>query len=78
MNSQWVEQEVETALAKERELNRPVLFPIRTDDEVMPIRTGWPALVTNSRHIGDFKNWKDHDAYKKSFGRLLRDLKTSE
>ena len=76
--SQWVEQEVETALARERELNRPVLFPIRTDDEIMTIRTGWPALVRNSRHIGDFRPWKDHDSYQKSSARLLRDLKTSE
>src|SRR6266702_3427402 len=29
--SQWVEQEVETALAKERRENRTVLFPIRLD-----------------------------------------------
>jgi hypothetical protein len=24
--------------------------------------------------IGDFTRWKDHDAYKQSFGRVLRDL----
>lgn len=76
--SQWVEQEVETALAKERELRRSVLFPIRTDDVVLSIKTGWPALVKNSRHIGDFSRWKEHDAYQNSFARLLRDLKTSE
>jgi len=78
INSQWVEQEVETALAKERELNGPVLFPIRTDDAVMSIKTGWPALVKNSRHIGDFEKWKDDDAYQKSFDRLLRGLMTIE
>ena len=27
------------------------------------------------RHIGDFHAWKDHDEYRKSFERLLRDLK---
>ena len=26
-------------------------------------------------HIGDFRQWKDHDAYQKAFQRLLRDLK---
>jgi hypothetical protein len=25
--------------------------------------------------IPDFSNWKDHDAYKKAFDRLARDLK---
>jgi hypothetical protein len=24
--------------------------------------------------IGDFQHWKDHDAYKRSFERVLRDL----
>ena len=27
------------------------------------------------RHILDFSNWKDHDAYQVAFDRLLRDLK---
>jgi hypothetical protein len=72
--SQWIEQEVETALAKEREQNRIVLFPIRLDDAVMRISTGWPALIRNTRLIGDFTKWKDHDSCKKAFDRLLRDL----
>jgi uncharacterized protein YjbI with pentapeptide repeats len=73
--SQWVEQEVETALEKEREHGRTVLFPIRLDDAVMEIKTGWPALIKNTRNIGDFSQWKDHDSYQKAFNRLLRDLK---
>jgi hypothetical protein len=28
-----------------------------------------------TRHIGDFRAWKDHDQYQKSSERLLRDLK---
>jgi hypothetical protein len=52
-----------------------VLFSIRLDDTVMDIKTGWPADIKRTRHIGDFKEWKDHDAYKKSFARLLKDLK---
>jgi hypothetical protein len=27
------------------------------------------------RHAGDFRQWKQHDAYQKAFDRLLRDLK---
>ena len=75
VSSQWVEQEVETALAKERKENRTVLFPIRLDKTVMDIEGGWPALIRNTRNIGDFTRWKRHDAYQKALDRLLRDLK---
>jgi hypothetical protein len=76
VSSQWVEQEVETALAKEREqVGRTVLFPIRIDDSVMESRAGWPALLRNTRNVGDFTRWKEHDSYQTAFERLLRDLK---
>lgn len=77
VNSQWVEQEFETALRKERQQNSTVLFPVRLDETVMNIEVGWPALVKDTHHIGNFTNWKDHDAYKKAFERLMRDLKAS-
>lgn len=76
--SQWVEQEVETALARERKEERTVLFPIRVDNAVMKIESGWPTLIKNTRNIGDFTQWKDHDSYQKAFDRLLRDLKAEE
>jgi len=73
--SEWVEQEVETALARERHEKRTVLFPIRVDDTVMQSDAGWPAFIRNTRNIGDFRNWKNHDIYRKALERLLRDLK---
>jgi len=78
ITSDWVEQEVETALDRERQEKRTVLFPIRLDDAVMEIDVGWPALIRNTRHIGDFGHWKDHDEYQQAFGRLLRDLKAED
>lgn len=76
ISSQWVEQEVETALARERELGgKTVLFPIRIDKAVMESNTGWPALLRNTRNVGDFTRWKEHDYYQKAFERLLKDLK---
>jgi uncharacterized protein YjbI with pentapeptide repeats len=78
VKSQWVQQEVETALAKEREQGRTVLFPIRLDDAVMQVSTGWPAYLKNIRNIGDFTRWKDHDSYQKAFERLLLDLRAEE
>jgi uncharacterized protein YjbI with pentapeptide repeats len=76
VSSQWVEQEVETALSREREPGgKIVLFPVRIDDAVMESKAGWPALLKNTRNVGDFTDWKDHDSYRRAFDRLLRDLK---
>lgn len=74
INSQWVEQEVETALAKERKKKLTMLFPIRLDDKVMKARSGWAKYIRNTRNIGDFSNWTQEDAYLESFNRLLHDL----
>jgi uncharacterized protein YjbI with pentapeptide repeats len=76
--SQWVEQEVETALARERQQGTTILFPVRIDNTVMTLETGWPALIRNTRNIGDFRRWKTHDVYQKAFDRLLRDLKAAD
>jgi len=78
VGSDWVEKEVETAMEREREQKRTMLFPIRLDDAVMKIKTGWPADIRRQRHIVDFTTWKDHDAYQKAFDRLLRDLKAAK
>jgi uncharacterized protein YjbI with pentapeptide repeats len=71
----WVTKEVDEALEKERREKRTVLFPIRLDDAVMETNEAWAADIRRTRHIGDFRDWKNHDAYKKALDRLLRDLK---
>lgn len=79
VTSDWVEHEVETALARESQDKRTILFPIRLDDAILgrtPI--GWPALVQHGRNIGDFSQWADPQAYQVAFKRLLRDLKKAE
>jgi hypothetical protein len=75
VKSRWVQKEVETAFEKEGKENRIVLFPIRIDEAVMQSAVGWAADIRRQRHIGDFRQWKDHDAYQQAFNRLLRDLK---
>jgi hypothetical protein len=73
--SNWVEHEVEMALAKEHREKRTVLFPVRLDTAILEREyDGWPALVRHERHIGDFTHWKNHDSYQQAFERLLRDL----
>lgn len=75
VQSAWVEKEVETAFEKESLQNRLVLFPIRLDDTVMLTSQAWAADIRRTRHIGDFRDWKNHDDYQKALSRLLRDLK---
>jgi hypothetical protein len=74
VSSAWVEKEVETALEREAEQGRIMLFPVRIDDAVMKVKTGWAADVKRIRHIGDFTDWKNTDSYRKALDRLLRDL----
>jgi hypothetical protein len=77
MQSEWVGDEVEAAIEEEKESDRLVLFPIRLDDAVLNTREDWAAKIKRRRHIGDFSNWKDENAYQKAFERLLRDLKAT-
>jgi len=74
IGSEWVEDEVTTAFEEERKRGKTVLFPVRVDDAIFSTHESWAAKV-RQRHIGEFSNWKDHDAYKRAFDRLLRDLK---
>lgn len=79
MARRWVEREIEIALGLEREQGGTlVLYPVRQDNAVMKIKSGWPALIQNTRHIGDFSNWKDPTAYRRAFEQLLKDLKAEK
>ena len=73
INSDWVEDEVTAGFEEERKRGEEVLFPIRLDDAVMKTTEAWAAKL-RARLIGDFRQWKDHDAYQQGFQRMLRDL----
>ena len=75
IESDWVEKEVETAFEEESRRKETVLFPIRLDNTVMQTDEAWAADIRRTRNIGDFRDWKKHDAYQKAFERLIRDLK---
>ena len=75
VKSKWVKYEVEKALDLEIERDKTVLFPVRVDDCVMDSDEGWANEIKQTRQIGDFTNWKNHDAYSAAFERLLRALK---
>lgn len=79
IDSDWVEHEVNRALAEKERRGQLVLFPIRLDDAVMKTEFGWAKKIREApkptgRHIGNFSRWKDHDPYQTAFERLLRDL----
>jgi uncharacterized protein YjbI with pentapeptide repeats len=74
IESDWVEDEVQKAFAEERDRKEVVLFPVRVDDAVMETPEPWARKLRDQRNVGDFRRWKDHDAYKQSLARVLRDL----
>jgi hypothetical protein len=74
IKSDWVEDEVKAAYEEERKRRQTVLFPIRLDDVVLETNEAWAAKLRADRNIGDFRRWKDHDAYKQTFERIVRDL----
>jgi hypothetical protein len=40
-----------------------VLFPVRIDETVMTTAEPWAVKLRDQRHIGDFRRWKNRDAY---------------
>jgi hypothetical protein len=78
IESDWVEDEVTKALAEEKSRNQLVLLPIRLDDTVMKTTEAWASKLRDNRNIGDFRRWKDHDAYEKALERVFRDLKVAQ
>ena len=66
------------AFAEERTRKRLVLFPVRLDDAVLETTEPWAGKLRDNRSIGDFRRWKDHDAYAKALERVLRDLKATQ
>ena len=57
---------VQVQLEEERQRDSVVLFPVRVDDAVKETKEEWAAKLRRSRNIGDFRRWKDHDAYQKA------------
>src|SRR4051812_25416946 len=73
--SDWVEDEVTKAYAEERDRGMVILFPVRIDDTVFASPEAWARKLRDGRNIGDFRRWKEHDAYQEALARVLRDLR---
>lgn len=76
VRSAWVSREVRMAL-KEEISGQRVLFPLRLDNAVMETTAQWAYDIKETRNIGDFTRWKEHDAYKATLDRVLRDLRAA-
>ncbi|HEX6292948.1 MAG TPA: toll/interleukin-1 receptor domain-containing protein [Herpetosiphonaceae bacterium] len=76
--SPWVKYEVDLACTCEAGEGRTMLYPLRLDDAVLTTAQDWAVMLRKGRHIGDFRQWKDHNAYQAMFARLLRDLKAEQ
>jgi hypothetical protein len=74
IKSTWVETEVMAAIEEERKRGHTVLFPIYIDEAWKNTDKAWATMLRRERHIGDFTRWKDPDAYKESFERMVRYL----
>jgi TIR domain/Pentapeptide repeats (8 copies) len=72
--SDWVQQEVELAIERDRTSKRPFLIPIRIDNAVLKSRIGWAAYLRRTRNIGDFSSPHRDAQYFESLGRLISDL----
>ena len=66
------------ASEEERRREQLVLFPVRLDDAVMATAEPWAAKLWDSRNIGDFRRWEEHDAYRTALEQLLRDLRVEK
>jgi hypothetical protein len=62
VQSDWVREEVESCLERERREQRTVLFPVRLDDAIVETKEAWAASIRRQRHIGNFSDWKRHGA----------------
>jgi hypothetical protein len=86
MKSEWVRTELAKGLARERQENRRVLFPVAVvpiDDirtwECFDSDTGIDmAKELRSYHIPDFSNWSDPEAYEQQVSKVVQALRGDE
>ena len=75
VKSQWIEQEVETAMAQELQHGELILFPMCLNETIKEVNSQWLTLILDNRDIEDFSQWQNTDAYQQAFQRLLSNLK---
>ncbi len=75
LQSDWVEHEVRTARALEKEMKRDVLCPVALDDSWK--KSPWSKRIMEQvmeYNILDFSSWKDDDKFGNIFNKLIDGL----
>ncbi len=78
IDSDWVRDEVEMGIEKEKQRNKTTLFPIHIDDAYKTTPHAWARRIRRRLDIGDFTNWEDPDAYQAALQKLLRALEATD
>ncbi|MBU0519504.1 toll/interleukin-1 receptor domain-containing protein [bacterium] len=78
IRSEWVKDEVEAALERERKGEKRVIIPFCIDDSFIETDVAWASKLRRQRNIGNFTGWKHRDKYKEAFDDLLKWLRTGE
>ena len=86
MTSTWVRREIRSALKREKQEKKRILFPIRLVPfgEVEQWESFYADLGVDVAEelreyfIPDFSDWKDHDAFEECFAKLFGDLVTRD
>ena len=78
MTSNWIENEVNAALAEENKRKTPILFPICLYWTVMNTDQAWAEYINKTRNIFDFSKWQKAETYQQSLEWLLGDLKMED
>lgn len=86
LQSPAVLREIERGLQREDREGKNVLFPIRIDDYIFDKeedgkKDKWEherKADVVKKVVGDFRRWKNRDAYQKSLARLLKDLQATD
>jgi hypothetical protein len=73
-----VMREIERSLNREDREGKSILFPIRIDNYIFDEWHHERKDDLLRKVIGDFRKWRNPEAYQKAFDRLLRDLKAEE
>lgn len=75
LESDWIEEEINTAFEKEEQTGKMVLLPIILDDSVKYSDKPLIAKVRRSRQVYDFSLWQDEETFKEVLGSLAGELK---
>jgi hypothetical protein len=77
IESSWVEAEVEKALEREREERATIIVPLTLDSAVFNAEKGWVSHIRRTRHVADFRGWRNGSSYRSSVLKLAEALMSS-